>query len=657
VETIMPTPLRVLILEDEPADAELMAQELRRAGFDPEWERVATETEYLALLDPALDLILADYRLPQFDGLLALRFLQERGLDIPFILVSGTIGEELAVSAMKQGATDYLLKDRLARLGQAVAHALEQRRLRSEGKQAEERLRLQDSALKAAANAIVITDRDGRITSVNPAFTRLTGYTAQEAIGETPRLLRSGKHDQAFYRTLWETILSGQAWSGEVINRRKDGSLYTEEQTITPVHDERGAISHFISIKQDITERKRVEETLQPLYQASLQIQAPLGLQERLDRLLHTAQTVLELDRVNVLLSDPEERMLEAVASLGTEEPLEVIRVPIGPEGGGLAQAYRTQQMVVWDGKGRVPEELRLKPPYDQIEAFRSRVFANVPLVAAGRSIGVMGADRKRSSRPLEAGTLSLLQLFAAQTTVAIQNAQLFEQVLAGRGQLQVLSRRLVEVQEAERRHLARELHDEIGQLLSGLKLVLETGTTVPSKKFAMSLDQARKLVNELMVRVRNLSLDLRPAMLDDLGLLPALLWNFERYTAQFKVHVVSNHSGLERRRFPPHVETGAYRIVQEALTNVARHAGVSSVTVRLWTDQEALHVQVEDKGTGFDPKAVLGGGASSGLTGMRERALLLGGHLVIDSIPGSGTQLTAQLPLRHRLERRKSKR
>ena len=137
VETIMPTPLRVLILEDEPADAELMAQELRRAGFDPEWERVATETEYLALLDPALDLILADHRLPQFDGLLALKLLQERGLDIPFILVSGTIGEELAVSAMKQGASDYLLKDRLARLGQAVAHALEQRRLRSEGKQAQ----------------------------------------------------------------------------------------------------------------------------------------------------------------------------------------------------------------------------------------------------------------------------------------------------------------------------------------------------------------------------------------------------------------------------------------------------------------------------------------------------------------------------------------
>jgi PAS domain S-box-containing protein len=132
----------------------------------------------------------------------------------------------------------------------------------TERQRAAERLRLQDSALKAAANAIVITDRDGRITSVNPAFTRLTGYTAQEAVGETPRLLRSGKHDQAFYRTLWETVLSGKVWSGEVINRRKDGSLYTEEQTITPVHDHRGEISHFIAIKQDVTERKRVEAEL-----------------------------------------------------------------------------------------------------------------------------------------------------------------------------------------------------------------------------------------------------------------------------------------------------------------------------------------------------------------------------------------------------------
>jgi nitrogen fixation negative regulator NifL len=118
---------------------------------------------------------------------------------------------------------------------------------------------LQRAALESAANAIVIADREGRIIWVNPAFTRLTGYTQDEIVGQNSRLLKSGHHDQLFYQKLWETILSGQVWQGETINRRKDGSLYSEEQTITPVRGERGEIEHFIAIKQDITERKRAE--------------------------------------------------------------------------------------------------------------------------------------------------------------------------------------------------------------------------------------------------------------------------------------------------------------------------------------------------------------------------------------------------------------
>ena len=122
-------------------------------------------------------------------------------------------------------------------------------------------MRLQSAALNAAANAIVITDRAGLIEWVNPAFSELTGYTAAEAVGRNPRdLVKSDQHDQAFYKNLWDTILSGQVWRGEIINRRKDGSLYTEEQTITPLRDLQGAITHFIAVKQDITERKRAEE-------------------------------------------------------------------------------------------------------------------------------------------------------------------------------------------------------------------------------------------------------------------------------------------------------------------------------------------------------------------------------------------------------------
>ena len=211
---------------------------------------------------------------------------------------------------------------------------------------------------------------------------------------------------------------------------------------------------------------------------------------------------------------------------------------------------------------------------------------------------------------------------------------------------LKFLSRRLMEVQEAERRNIALELHDEVGQVLTGLKLTLEMGARLPADEIGASLDQARTLVNDLMARVRKLSLDLRPAMLDDLGLLPTLLWHIEHYTAQTQVRVRFKHSGLEKRRFKPEVETAAYRVVQEALTNVARHAHIEEATVRISTHKQTLLIEVEDQGRGFDVEAVLAASETSGLAGMRERAILLDGRLSVESNPGSGTRLTAELSL-----------
>ena len=129
----------------------------------------------------------------------------------------------------------------------------------TERKQKEARLRLQSGALEAAANAIVITDSKGLIEWVNAAFTTITGYSVAEAIGKTPSLLKSGKHDEKFYRNLWEIVSTGKVWHGEIINRRKDGTLYTEEMTITPMKDSRGGVTHFIAVKQDITARKLLE--------------------------------------------------------------------------------------------------------------------------------------------------------------------------------------------------------------------------------------------------------------------------------------------------------------------------------------------------------------------------------------------------------------
>lgn len=209
---------------------------------------------------------------------------------------------------------------------------------------------------------------------------------------------------------------------------------------------------------------------------------------------------------------------------------------------------------------------------------------------------------------------------------------------------LGVLSRRLMEVQETERRNIARELHDEISQTLTGLKLTLEMAARQPPDTVGASLGQAHTLVNDLMAHARKMSLDLRPPMLDDLGLLHALLWHIEHYTVQTQVRVDFKYSGIETRRFEPEVETAAYRIVQEALTNVARHAHVDEVVARVWTQQNKLMVEIEDAGSGFDAEGVVIRSDTSGLAGMRERARLLGGQLLVESRPGEGTRLTAEL-------------
>lgn len=210
---------------------------------------------------------------------------------------------------------------------------------------------------------------------------------------------------------------------------------------------------------------------------------------------------------------------------------------------------------------------------------------------------------------------------------------------------LEELSRRQMEVQEEEQRRLARELHDEVGQLLTGLRLTLDTLAATLSPKEQHALRDAREMVAELVREVREMSLSLRPPVLDDFGLLPALLGMFERYTARTQIQVKFAHAGLENRPCEPQVETAAYRIVQEALTNVARHASVTEVDVKAWVESRRLLVRIEDRGRGFTPEMVAARG-SSGLPGMRERANLVGGCLTVEAAPGAGTQILAELPL-----------
>ena len=384
-------------------------------------------------------------------------------------------------------------------------------------------------------------------------------------------------------------------------------------------------------------ERRRVEaETLSGLVRT---ITATLDPALVLRRVAAAARELCGSDSAHILLRDAETDTMFTRYGVGQAVgDADAPRIARGRGAGG--QAWSTGRPFRTANR---PNDPRVRDDYPEAIK-REGVIATlvVPIWISGQVEGLLYVSN-RADRSFTDRDEAILIRLADHAAIAIQNATLYSR-------LQGLSGRLMEVQEAERRHLARELHDEIGQLLTGLRLTLDVPEP-PSPALGERLGQAQALVQELLERIRALSLDLRPSILDDLGVLPALLDNIERYMSQTKIRVHLEHSGLDRR-FAPETETGVYRIVQEALTNVARHGHVDEVTVRLWATDDVLGVQVEDHGAGFDPDAVLGAGRSGGLAGLRERAALLNGHLTVETHPGRGVRLTAEVPLNGSLRR-----
>jgi PAS domain S-box-containing protein len=252
------TKLNLLIIDDSEDDALLLVHALQRSGYEIHWQRVQNRRDMLASLEAGnWDVVISDYNMPEFSALHALNLVRKMGREIPFIVVSGAVGEERAVEIMLAGAHDFVVKQNLARLAPVIRRELGETRLRAERRRDEEQLKLQAAALDSAANGILITDRDGLIEWVNQAFTEMTGYSRQEAVGRHISILESGKQGEDFYAGLWHTILDSRNWRGELVNRRRDGSEYIEEQSITSVRRADGEISHFIVIQQDVTERVR----------------------------------------------------------------------------------------------------------------------------------------------------------------------------------------------------------------------------------------------------------------------------------------------------------------------------------------------------------------------------------------------------------------
>lgn len=783
----------------------------------------------------------------------------------------------------------------------------------AERKLVEAQLRLQTSALEAAANGVIITNKAGEILWANPAFTDMTGYTLDEIHGKNPRFLKSNTQDNAFYQELWDTILSGQVWRGELTNRRKDGSFYVEEQTITPVFDENKNLSNFIAVKQDITNRRKEEqkrreseERYRSLVAATAQIvwtanangevvedipswraftgqsledirgpgllnafhpedrqratkewglsvrnktifdtefrlrrydgeyryfnvrgvpvlendqrvrewvgiclditerilaerelkrvsaynrnlievsldplvtitqsgkvsdvntsteavtgfsreeligtdfhsyftspdKARAGYQQVFEKgfvrdyeleiqhkdgpvtpvlynasvyrdengeimgVFAAARDITELRKAEAILEQKNRELLALsqaehkqrqlaetlrLTSLALTQTLDIDKelgmlleymeelIPfdsasaalLGGDNRLIVRAVRgdrqwvdTDQDIVITADGVIPtdfmadlatpqsvlfsdlHEILAWSPLPGIEQMHS--WIGVPLVTEGRLFGLCSLGKTEPGFYTQEH-VHLAEAFVAQASMAVQNAWLFEQVRAGRERLQALSRRLVEIQETERRSIARELHDEAGQALASLVIglrLLEQEARNPEAAIARVAD-LRRITDSVMEELHRLAMDLRPASLDQLGLVAALKQFIETLNERQTIFIQFEALGFERGRLSPAVETSFYRIVQEALTNAIRHSKATEIAVILDWRKDAIIMIVEDNGVGFN---IEGDTAHRrmGLAGMRERAEMLGGRFTIESEFGAGTTIHVEVP------------
>jgi PAS domain S-box-containing protein len=375
-------------------------------------------------------------------------------------------------------------------------------------------------------------------------------------------------------------------------------------------------------------------EQANTLREATAALTSTLELNQVLDRILTHLAQVVTYDSACVFLWDG--AWLQAVAGRGSvlQEQMIGQRYPIDHH-----------LLLEVDGTGHSLMLVNALQGLNSLHGVPG--WMSIPLIVRGEVIGYLTLDSRRATAYTQA-EFALAQAFANQAAVAIQNARLFEQVRAGREQLQSLSHRLVERQESERRHIAREIHDEASQALTSLMVglrLLEREADQP-QAIAARVSELKRMTDNVLENLHRLAMDLRPASLDYLGLVAALRQHIQSFNRQHGHLTTAQFEAIafDQERLPSLVETTLYRIAQEALTNVARHAQATQVDVLLKRRGERLVMIIEDNGVGFDVETMVQK-QRLGLVGMRERAEMMDGSLAIESVPGAGTTIYVEVP------------
>ena len=607
------------------------------------------------------DLILADLELNGKRQGISQEGINPSAFHQPIIYITESLGERTIQRSRSTGPFGYIFKpfdDK--QVYATIETALLRHALEAELREGRRWLH---AVLNGISDGVIALDGHGTIRFINPIAQQLTGWTEIETISKTIEevfpLLDEVTHERMPLQgaeTKPSPDLAGTRLEGLLIS--KYGETLPVEAEITVIDAGSGTPAGMVLVFRDITKRReavreirRQSRRAEVLVETAACLNAQLELSSVLGTVCSLGNQALQASATAVYLEGtrPDVFSLRAAdtRALGLEKyEGKDFEIPVSL----LKSILSREKPVV------IIDDIQRQPGVPYLELFEEHNIHTIGIAGLFRQhdlMGVLLSIYVGEPVTLPEDTPALFMGLADQAALSILNASLFEQVRKGREQQKALTNRMVEIQETERRHIARDLHDQIGQVLTGLQFMLESSKNQMGEAQQTNIREAQETVSGLIEQIREMSLNLRPSILDDIGLLPTLIWHFERFTKQTGIKVSFKHNG-RTRRFDPNVETTVYRIVQEALTNVARYAQVNEAFVSLTLDDNILGIEVSDHGIGFNPCIDISKVSTAGLAGMRERANLLGGYLSVKSAPRQGTQIQAMIPLDNRpVERR----
>lgn len=644
--------LNILAIEDSEEDAFLIKRLIEQGGFVVNFHLVQSATEMEeALRDERWDLILSDFNMPQFNGLEALEILKSSGVEIPFIIVSGAIGEDLAVECVKKGADDYIMKDNMKRLIPAIERELNESRIRKERKKAREEARdaqerltfaLQKSSIGGwdldledhSALRTLEHDRIFGYESLLPEWTYeiFLGHVLPEDRPEVDRLFG-------------EAIKSKTDWSFECRIKRNDGKIRWIKAIGGHKKEADGSLRRMAGIVQDITERRETETRLREseLRYKTLFEDSVVPVWEE------------DFSELKKYLEKLKKRGVKNLRSYFKENPGKLL---------WCASAIKitevNQTSVDFFGvKSKVDLILSL-PLFFTEESMQ--VFLEEIIALANGNTEFEGDIPIR----FPSGTIKYIHILlhvlpghydtlehVLVSWIDITDRRNYEiALMESERVMRELNRYIEEVRENERLKLSLNLHDDLGQKLTALKMELAwlaKNPDVKSDKLDKKLKSMSEIIDESINTVRKISADLRPGMLNDLGLVPTLQWNLNEFQKSSGIKCRLAVSGPECD-LGPKISLVLYRIYQESMTNIARHSGAERVQVTIEFNNHDIFMKIRDNGKGINIESLYKRG-SFGILGMKERASAIGGEMKIEGTPGRGTVVTVRIPIGESVE------